>query len=235
MQHFLQDCQYAWKGTGNDKVWAPIEGTCQNVPYDSCKEVAKTQALQVAYQECHDVPEKKCSLVPEQVCVNVPDEVCQQVPKQQCHSEHKKFPIRISRQEAKKVCNVPGQPKTQSPLAPSIPVAVVPTFTAPAPVPSSPAFNQQPTFEDSQPLDQQRGVAFEDEDDHASVDDPTTPLQEEKDDNKKDRFFQRSIGKKPYRLHAVLHSGALSKERKSYSLLQHLNSFIFIDAKSAFA
>merc|ERR1711874_240908 len=99
---YKQDCQYAWKGTGNDKVWSPIEGTCQNVPYDSCKEVSKTQARQVAYQECHDVPEKKCSLVPEQVCVNVPDEVCQQVPKQQCHSEHKKFPIRISRQEAKK-------------------------------------------------------------------------------------------------------------------------------------
>merc|ERR1712054_383235 len=108
---YKQDCQYAWKGIGNDKVWAPIEGTCQNVPYDSCKEVAKTQARQVAYQECHDVPERKCSLVPEQVCVNVPDEVCQQVPKQQCHSEHKKLPIRISRQEAKKVCNVPGQPK----------------------------------------------------------------------------------------------------------------------------
>merc|ERR1712013_858454 len=94
---YKQDCQYSWK------------------------EVGKTQARQVAYQECHNVPEKKCSLVPEQVCVSVPDEVCQQVPKQQCHSEHKKFPIRISRQEAKKVCNVPGQSKTPSPLAPSIP------------------------------------------------------------------------------------------------------------------
>merc|ERR1712107_973363 len=46
---------------------------------------------------------------------------------------------------------------------------LVPTFRAPAPVPSSPSFNQQPTFEDSLPLDQQRGVSFEDEDDHASV------------------------------------------------------------------
>merc|ERR1711872_972368 len=190
---YKQDCQYAWRGAGNDKVWSPIEGTCQNVPYDSCKEVAKTQARQVAYQECHDVPERKCSLVPEQVCVNVPDEVCQQVPKQQCHSEHKKFPIRISRQESKKVCNVPGQPKTPSPLAPSIPVAVVPTFTAPAPVPSSPAFNQQPTFEDSLPLDQQRRVAFEDEDDHASVDDPTTQLQEVKGDKKPSTQLQGGL------------------------------------------
>jgi len=192
-QYYLQDCQYAWKGAGNDKVWAPIEGTCQNVPYDSCKEVAKTQAKQVAYQECHDVPETKCSLVPEQVCVNVPEEVCQQVPKQQCHAEHKKFPIRISRQEAKKVCNVPGQSKSPSSgLAPSIPsipgaeVAVVPTFTAPAPVPSSPAFNQQP-------LDQQRGVAFEDEDDHANVDDPTRPLQEVKNDKKPSTQLQGGL------------------------------------------
>merc|ERR1712211_40567 len=74
------------------------------------------------------------------------------------------------------------RPKTPSPLAPSIPVALVPTFRAPAPVPSSPSFNQQPTFEDSLLLDQQRGVSFEDEDDHASVDDPTTTLQEVKDD-----------------------------------------------------
>merc|ERR1712200_325573 len=190
---YKQDCQYAWKGAGNDKVWAPIEGTCQNVPYDSCKEVAKTQAKQVAYQECHDVPEKKCSLVPEQVCVNVPEEVCQQVPKQQCDAEHKKFPIRISRQEAKKVCNVPGQSKSPSsglkPSIPSIPgaeVAVVPTFTAPAPVPSSPAFNQQP-------LDQQRGAAFEDDDDHASVDDPTTSLQEVKDDKKPSTQLQSGL------------------------------------------
>merc|ERR1712013_654112 len=193
MQKFKQDCQYAWKGTGNDKVWAPIEGTCQNVPYDSCKEVSKSQARQVAYQECHDVPERQCSLVPEQVCVNVPGEVCQQVPKQQCHSEHKKFPIRISRQEAKKVCNVPRQPKTPSPLAPSIPVTVVPTFMAPAPVPSSPAFNQQPTFEDSLPLDQQRGVAFEDEDNNASVDVPTTQLQEVKDDMKPSTHLQGGL------------------------------------------
>merc|ERR1712013_198686 len=125
---YKQDCQYAWKGKGNDKVWAPIEGTCQNVPYDSCKEVGKTQARQVAYQECHNVP-----------------------------------------------------------------VAVVPTFTAPAPVPSSPAFNEQPTFEDSQPLDQQRGVAFEDEDDHASVDDPTTLLQEVNDDKKPSTQLQGGL------------------------------------------
>merc|ERR1712045_424593 len=31
---YKQDCQFEWRGHGNDKVWAPIEGTCQNVPYD---------------------------------------------------------------------------------------------------------------------------------------------------------------------------------------------------------
>merc|ERR1711994_92019 len=81
---YKQDCQFEWRGYGNDKVWAPIEGTCQNVPYDECKEVAKTHAKQVAYQECKDVPEQKCISVPRQVCVTVPD--------QQCHSEHKGSP-----------------------------------------------------------------------------------------------------------------------------------------------
>merc|ERR1712107_84850 len=57
---YKQDCQYEWRGHGNDKVWAPIEGTCQNVPYDECKDVARTHAKQVAYQECNDVPEQKC-------------------------------------------------------------------------------------------------------------------------------------------------------------------------------
>merc|ERR1711992_36519 len=52
---YKQDCQYEWRGHGNDKVWAPIEGTCQNVPYDGCRDVAKTHAKQVAYQECNDV------------------------------------------------------------------------------------------------------------------------------------------------------------------------------------
>merc|ERR1711997_1161732 len=53
---YKQDCQYEWRGHGNDKVWAPIEGTCQNVPYDECRDVAKTHAKQVAYQECKEVP-----------------------------------------------------------------------------------------------------------------------------------------------------------------------------------
>merc|ERR1712080_247066 len=30
---YKQDCQFEWRGHGNDKVWAPIEGTCQNFPY----------------------------------------------------------------------------------------------------------------------------------------------------------------------------------------------------------
>merc|ERR1712115_489368 len=94
---YKQDCQYEWRGHGNDKVWAPIEGTCQNV----------------AYEECSDVPEQKCVSVPKQTCVTVPDQICktepltecQDVPRQQCHSEHKRFPVRISRQAPKKVCD----------------------------------------------------------------------------------------------------------------------------------
>merc|ERR1711973_461983 len=110
---YKQDCQFEWRGHGNDKVWAPIEGTCQNVPYDECRDVQKTHAKQVAYQECNDVPEQKCVSVPKQTCVTVPDQICktepltecQDVPRQQCHSEHKRFPVRISRQAPKKVCD----------------------------------------------------------------------------------------------------------------------------------
>merc|ERR1712179_191390 len=167
---FKQDCQYEWRGEGNDKVWAPIDGTCQNVPYE----------------QCNDVPEQKCSFVPKQVCVTVPDEICtsepvtdcEDVPEQHCHVEHKKFPVRISRKEAKKICNVPGEDPALAPAPVSTPVlpsatkfpsaspvpvlpafpSVVPTFTAPAPVPNSPVFNEQPNLS-SRPIDQQRGFS----------------------------------------------------------------------------
>jgi len=163
---YKEDCQYEWKGAGNDKVWAPIEGTCQNVPYDNCKEVTKTQAKQVAYQECSDVPEKKCKSVPKQVCVTVTDQVCtsepltecQDVPKEACHTEHKKYPLRISRKGTKKVCDTTGglptlpthpapSHKIPSPSDPVPPPSLpsnsrveLPIFTAPKPVPSSPVF-----------------------------------------------------------------------------------------------
>merc|ERR1712226_975499 len=125
---YKQDCQFEWRGYGNDKVWAPIEGTCQNVPYDECK--------QVAYQECKDVPEQKCVSVPRQVCVTVPDQVCtsepltecQDVPRQQCHSEHKRFPIRVSRQEPKKVCDTPAAGHTVV----AAPIHAAPVHAAPA-------------------------------------------------------------------------------------------------------
>merc|ERR1719147_580933 len=38
-------------------------------------------------------------------CSNQPLTKCQDVPTQKCHSEHKKFPVRVSRQQAKKVCD----------------------------------------------------------------------------------------------------------------------------------
>merc|ERR1712010_396214 len=98
---YKQDCQFEWRGYGNDKVWAPIEGTCQNVPYDECKDVQKTHAKQVAYQ----------------VCTNEPLTECQDVPRQACHSEHKRFPVRVSRQEPKKVCD---EGSVHAPLAAAV-------------------------------------------------------------------------------------------------------------------
>merc|ERR1719365_176945 len=112
---YKQDCQFEWRGHGNDKVWAPIEGTCQNVPYDECKEVAKTHAKQVAYQECNDVPEQKCVSVPKQVCITVPDQVCTNEPLTEC----KDVPRQACHSEPKKVCD---EGSVHAPLAAAAPV-----------------------------------------------------------------------------------------------------------------
>merc|ERR1712123_27596 len=109
---YKEDCEYQWEGYGNDKVWAPIAGTCKKNPYDECKDVTKTKEKQVAYPVCNDVPEQKCVDVPRQECVAVPDQICtnqplqkcQDVPRQDCQAVHKKVPVRISRQVPKKVC-----------------------------------------------------------------------------------------------------------------------------------
>merc|ERR1711909_223023 len=86
---YKEDCEYQWEGHGHDKVWAPIAGTCKKNPYESCKDVAKSKAVQVGYPVCHDVPEQKCV----------------SVPRQNCQTQHKKVPIRVSRQVPKKVCD----------------------------------------------------------------------------------------------------------------------------------
>ena len=141
LTEYKDDCQYQWEGQGNDKVWAPIAGTCQRVPYDSCHEVTKTHQKQVAHQVCNDVPEQKCVSVPKQHCVTVPDQVCttepltecQDVPRQACHADHKKFPVRVSRQQAKKVCDegYGGQAPVQQAPVQQVPVQQAPTFTLP--------------------------------------------------------------------------------------------------------
>jgi len=110
---YKEDCEYQWVGEGNNKIWAPIEGTCKKNPYDECNDVSKTKAKQVAYPVCNDVPEQKCVdipkqecvSVPEQICTNVPYQTCVEVPKQNCVVLHKKVPIRISKQIPKKTCD----------------------------------------------------------------------------------------------------------------------------------
>merc|ERR1712076_249706 len=105
---------------------------------------------QVAYPECRDVPEQKCLSVPQQVCVNVADQVCisepltecQDVPKEACHTEHKKYPLRISWKEAKKVCDTTGGKAAASPT--SLPTPPAPSHKIPPsskPVPSSPVLS----------------------------------------------------------------------------------------------
>merc|ERR1712152_127557 len=110
---YKEDCQYQWEGHGNNKVWAPIPGTCKQNPYDSCKDVTKTKEKQVAVPVCRDVPEQVCQDVPRQQCRQVPDQVCtnqplqqcRDVPRQHCTNNHKKVPVRISKTVPKKVCD----------------------------------------------------------------------------------------------------------------------------------
>ena len=110
---YKEDCEYRWEGEGNEKVWAPITGTCNNNPYDECKDVTKTKAVQVSYPVCEDVPEEKCVNIPRQECVSVPQQsctnkpyqTCSKVPKQECVTLHKKVPVRISKEVPKKICD----------------------------------------------------------------------------------------------------------------------------------
>merc|ERR1711974_588680 len=152
---YEQHCQYEWQGEGNDKVWAAIDGTCQNVPYDECKDVEKTHARQVAYEACHEEPEESCVSVPKEVCISVADEVCQnepltkceEVPRQACHKEHRRVPIRVSKAVPKKTCGTnvlpPSPPAPQLPAVqprpfPEAPETVQEVFI-PEPVPAVPA------------------------------------------------------------------------------------------------
>merc|ERR1712061_283177 len=115
---YKEDCQYEWQGEGNDKVWAPIDGTCQSVSYDECKDVQKTHARQVAYEVCQNEPLTKC----------------EEVPRQACHKEHRRVPIRVSKAVPKKTCGTN--------VLPPSPPAVLPPF--PAVQPQLPAIQPRP-------------------------------------------------------------------------------------------
>merc|ERR1712110_94310 len=152
---YKQDCQYEWQGEGNDKEWAPIDGTCQNVPYDECKAVEKTHARQVAYEACHEQPEESCVSVPKESCISVADEICQSepltkcedVPRQSCHKEHRRVPIRVSKAVPKKTCATNVLPtSTPAIVAPQVPAVQPRPFPEapeevfiPEPVPAVPA------------------------------------------------------------------------------------------------
>merc|ERR1712142_1073466 len=110
---YKQDCEYQWEGTGNNKVWVPIQGTCQNNAYDKCGDVQKERLKQVPYNDCKDVPKQVCNDVPsqqcrtvtEQSCTQVPYQECQNIPQQECQAVHKKVPKRVSSRVPKMVCD----------------------------------------------------------------------------------------------------------------------------------
>merc|ERR1712020_833497 len=55
---YKEDCEYQWEGAGNNKVWAPIPGSCRNNAYDNCGDVQKQKFKQVPYDDCQSVPKK---------------------------------------------------------------------------------------------------------------------------------------------------------------------------------
>merc|ERR1712004_617725 len=144
---YKQDCQYEWQGEGNDKVWAPIDGTCQNVPYDECKDVEKTHARHVAYEACHEQPKESCITVADEICKPEPLTKCEDVPRQSCHKEHRHVPIRVSKAVPKKTCSTNVLPtSTPAIVAPQLPAVQPRPFPEapeevfiPEPVPALPA------------------------------------------------------------------------------------------------
>merc|ERR1712186_121325 len=86
---YKDDCEYQWEGHGNNKVWAPIPGTCRKNPY----------------HRCQDVPRQQCRQVPDQVCTNQALQQCEDIPRQHCTAKHKKVPVRVSKNVPKKVCD----------------------------------------------------------------------------------------------------------------------------------
>ena len=119
---FKNDCEYRWEGSGNDKVWVAIPGTCKSNPSQVCKNVVKQNQVQVPTTVCNDVPQEVCTTVQNTVCTNVPDQictteptqVCNQVPKRICQDVHKKVPKRVSKKIAKRVCDGQGSSSSSS-------------------------------------------------------------------------------------------------------------------------
>lgn len=76
--------------------------SCQQVPRQTCDQVAKTVPVSVPRQQCQAVERE----VPSQQCRQVPRQVCQSVPRQNCQS----VPVRIPRQQRtrkqRRVCEV---------------------------------------------------------------------------------------------------------------------------------
>jgi len=143
---YKEDCEYHWVVQGNTKVWAPIQATCKQNPYDECKDVEKTNEKLVAYPVCKDVPEESCNYVDREECYQVPDQVCKteqlkkcfDVPREVCHVSHKRIPVRVSKSIPKKVCNNNVVKEFVGEAVAAIPVAAIPeAVTEPAAVANS--------------------------------------------------------------------------------------------------
>merc|ERR1711902_218527 len=108
-----QRVQRLCQPTTRQECHTEYEQQCSTIYKNVCVQKFRTEYEPYTESECTTEYKQDCLSVPKQTCVTVPDQICktepltecQDVPRQQCHSEHKRFPVRISRQAPKKVCD----------------------------------------------------------------------------------------------------------------------------------
>merc|ERR1711881_824112 len=105
-----QRVQRLCQPTTRQECHTEYEKQCNTIYKNVCVQKFRTEYEPYTESECTTEYKQDCQFEwrghgPDQVCTNEPLTECQDVPRQACHSEHKRFPVRVSRQEPKKVCD----------------------------------------------------------------------------------------------------------------------------------
>jgi len=101
-------CDHRWVGTGKDKIWEEIPGTCKFVYDDYCEDVTKHREKETTEQICEEVPQKYCHYVEIELCKTITMQKCKpyctKKPKEYCEKVHKKVPVKVSKKIPHTVC-----------------------------------------------------------------------------------------------------------------------------------